>query len=151
MVYLNCYVEHQAPCVATSMCSAGMKNSAPRGWNKLILQCLALSAEPRKVHLNFWDIFQQCGSSAKKWRPFQKYPSSHGFSLTCWRSDGWKSFSVFLYRIFLHEAVAYGLIAGLGVTAGMHRMWAHRSYSAKTPLRIVLACLYCMMGQVSMQ
>nr|XP_031825342.1 stearoyl-CoA desaturase 5-like [Nomia melanderi] len=43
--------------------------------------------------------------------------------------------------------IAYGLTAGFGVTAGMHRLWAHRSYSAKTPLRIVLACLYCMMGQ----
>ncbi|XP_017753411.1 PREDICTED: stearoyl-CoA desaturase 5-like [Eufriesea mexicana] len=43
--------------------------------------------------------------------------------------------------------VAYGLVAGLGVTAGAHRLWAHRSYSAKTPLRIFLAYLYCMMGQ----
>ncbi|XP_046471035.1 stearoyl-CoA desaturase 5 [Neodiprion pinetum] len=41
----------------------------------------------------------------------------------------------------------YGLSAGLGITAGAHRLWAHRSYSAKIPLRIFLAMLYCMGGQ----
>ncbi|XP_033224628.1 acyl-CoA Delta(11) desaturase-like [Belonocnema kinseyi] len=41
----------------------------------------------------------------------------------------------------------YGTIAGYGVTAGAHRLWAHRSYSAKLPLRIFLAYLYCMAGQ----
>ncbi|XP_076277577.1 acyl-CoA Delta-9 desaturase [Lasioglossum baleicum] len=44
-------------------------------------------------------------------------------------------------------AIAYGNTAGYGVTAGMHRLWAHRCYSAKTPLRVFLALLYCMMGQ----
>ncbi|XP_076460067.1 stearoyl-CoA desaturase 5-like isoform X2 [Babylonia areolata] len=29
--------------------------------------------------------------------------------------------------------------AGLGITAGVHRLWAHRSYKAKLPLRILLA------------
>ncbi|XP_076248274.1 acyl-CoA Delta-9 desaturase [Calliopsis andreniformis] len=43
--------------------------------------------------------------------------------------------------------VAYGITAGLGITAGAHRLWAHRTYSAKTPLRIFLATLYCMAGQ----
>ncbi|RZC35556.1 FA desaturase domain containing protein, partial [Asbolus verrucosus] len=28
---------------------------------------------------------------------------------------------------------------GLGVTAGAHRLWAHRTYKAKLPLRIILA------------
>ncbi|XP_063977669.1 acyl-CoA Delta-9 desaturase-like [Diachasmimorpha longicaudata] len=41
----------------------------------------------------------------------------------------------------------YGFSAGLGITAGAHRLWAHRSYSAKLPLRIFLACLYCAAGQ----
>nr|XP_034186890.1 acyl-CoA Delta(11) desaturase-like isoform X1 [Osmia lignaria] len=44
-------------------------------------------------------------------------------------------------------SIAYGLVAGVGVTAGAHRLWAHRSYSAKVPLRIFLAYLYCMAGQ----
>jgi stearoyl-CoA desaturase (delta-9 desaturase) len=30
------------------------------------------------------------------------------------------------------------LCAGLGITAGVHRLWAHRSYKAGTPLRLVL-------------
>lgn len=30
------------------------------------------------------------------------------------------------------------VLAGLGVTAGAHRLWTHRSYKAKLPLRIVL-------------
>ncbi|XP_029170735.1 acyl-CoA Delta(11) desaturase-like [Nylanderia fulva] len=41
----------------------------------------------------------------------------------------------------------YGVLGGLGVTAGAHRFWAHRSYSAKLPLKIMLACFYCMAGQ----
>lgn len=40
-----------------------------------------------------------------------------------------------LYSIFL------GTMAGLGVTAGAHRLWSHRSYKAKLPLRIFLAFL----------
>ncbi|XP_043473146.1 acyl-CoA Delta(11) desaturase-like [Leptopilina heterotoma] len=44
----------------------------------------------------------------------------------------------------------YGISAGLGITAGAHRLWAHRSYSAKLPLRIFLAYLYCMAGQTHM-
>ncbi|XP_071558490.1 (11Z)-hexadec-11-enoyl-CoA conjugase isoform X1 [Temnothorax nylanderi] len=37
---------------------------------------------------------------------------------------------------------------GIGITAGLHRLWAHRSYSAKLPLRILLVSLYCMAGQI---
>ncbi|KOC64068.1 Stearoyl-CoA desaturase 5 [Habropoda laboriosa] len=43
--------------------------------------------------------------------------------------------------------ITYGVVAGLGITAGAHRLWAHKSYSAKIPLRIFLATLYCMAGQ----
>ncbi|XP_043249763.1 acyl-CoA Delta-9 desaturase-like [Colletes gigas] len=43
--------------------------------------------------------------------------------------------------------ICYGISCGYGITAGMHRLWAHRSYSAKTPLRIFLVCLYCIAGQ----
>lgn len=31
-----------------------------------------------------------------------------------------------------------GFISGEGVTAGAHRLWAHRTYSAKWPLRLIL-------------
>ena len=29
----------------------------------------------------------------------------------------------------------------MGITAGAHRLWAHRTYKAKTPLRILLAMM----------
>ncbi|XP_070151665.1 (11Z)-hexadec-11-enoyl-CoA conjugase isoform X3 [Polyergus mexicanus] len=43
--------------------------------------------------------------------------------------------------------ISYGILGALGVTAGAHRFWAHRSYSAKLPLKILLSYLYCMAGQ----
>ncbi|XP_059611867.1 acyl-CoA Delta-9 desaturase-like isoform X2 [Phlebotomus argentipes] len=50
------------------------------------------------------------------------------------------------YRLFTSAKLftvlfAYVLyvISGLGITAGAHRLWAHRSYKAKLPLRILLA------------
>ncbi|KAB5523933.1 hypothetical protein GE09DRAFT_1229666 [Coniochaeta sp. 2T2.1] len=36
-------------------------------------------------------------------------------------------------------SIAYYYYTGLGITAGYHRLWAHRSYKAKLPLRIFLA------------
>uniref|UniRef100_A0A1B0GM39 Fatty acid desaturase domain-containing protein n=1 Tax=Phlebotomus papatasi TaxID=29031 RepID=A0A1B0GM39_PHLPP len=30
------------------------------------------------------------------------------------------------------------VVSGLGITAGAHRLWAHRAYKAKLPLRIIL-------------
>jgi len=38
-------------------------------------------------------------------------------------------------------AVAYYFATGLGITAGYHRLWAHTSYSARTPLKIFLAAV----------
>ncbi|XP_015432262.1 PREDICTED: stearoyl-CoA desaturase 5-like [Dufourea novaeangliae] len=43
--------------------------------------------------------------------------------------------------------IGHGFISGMGITAGAHRLWAHRSYSAKVSLRIFLAYAYCMAGQ----
>lgn len=37
------------------------------------------------------------------------------------------AFAMFLY-----------VVSGLGITAGAHRLWAHRSYKAKWPLRVIL-------------
>lgn len=67
----------------------------------------------------------------------------------------WRNVLIFTY---LHLAAVYGLylvftsaklmttifaiflyqITGIGVTAGAHRLWAHRSYKAKWPLRLIL-------------
>lgn len=41
------------------------------------------------------------------------------------------------------------LMTALGVTAGAHRLWSHRSYKAKLPLRIFLAAANSMAFQVS--
>ncbi|XP_025266114.1 (11Z)-hexadec-11-enoyl-CoA conjugase [Camponotus floridanus] len=43
--------------------------------------------------------------------------------------------------------ISYAILGGLGITAGAHRFWAHRSYSATLPLKIMLTCFYCMVGQ----
>lgn len=41
----------------------------------------------------------------------------------------------------------YAILGGLGVTAGAHRFWAHRSYSATLLLKIILTCFYCTTGE----
>ncbi|XP_013790955.1 stearoyl-CoA desaturase 5-like [Limulus polyphemus] len=41
----------------------------------------------------------------------------------------------------------YGLLSGLGVTAGAHRLWSHRTYKAKWSLRLFLAFCNCIAGQ----
>ncbi|XP_033123116.1 stearoyl-CoA desaturase 5-like [Anneissia japonica] len=46
-------------------------------------------------------------------------------------------------------AVILYLLNGLGITAGAHRLWAHRSYKAKLPLRIFLAACNCIAFQNS--
>ncbi|KAJ5786744.1 uncharacterized protein N7503_011956 [Penicillium pulvis] len=38
-------------------------------------------------------------------------------------------------------AILYYFWTALGITAGYHRLWAHRSYEATLPLRIFLACV----------
>ncbi|XP_029722928.2 acyl-CoA Delta(11) desaturase isoform X2 [Aedes albopictus] len=40
-----------------------------------------------------------------------------------------------------------GGCAGFGVTAGVHRLWCHKAYKAKLPLRIILMCCYSIAGQ----
>lgn len=39
------------------------------------------------------------------------------------------------------------LMSGLGITAGAHRLWAHRTYKAKLPLRIMLGIFQTMAFQ----
>merc|ERR1719498_2194380 len=38
-------------------------------------------------------------------------------------------------------------LSGLGVTAGAHRLWSHRAYKAKLPLRFFLMLCNCMAFQ----
>ena len=38
-------------------------------------------------------------------------------------------------------AFVYYFLTGLGITAGYHRLWAHRAYNASSPLQYFLACM----------
>ncbi|XP_052041191.1 stearoyl-CoA desaturase 4 isoform X3 [Apodemus sylvaticus] len=43
--------------------------------------------------------------------------------------------------------IFYNVVAGLGITAGAHRLWSHRTYKARLPLRIFLIILNTMAFQ----
>ncbi|KAK3927186.1 Stearoyl-CoA desaturase 5 [Frankliniella fusca] len=47
-------------------------------------------------------------------------------------------------------ALFYGFgLGGFGVTAGVHRLWSHRSYKASAPMRVILACFFLASGMNS--
>ncbi|XP_015782235.1 acyl-CoA desaturase 1-like [Tetranychus urticae] len=94
-------------------------------------------------------------------------PDNHKFKLKFWKTLFFlyvHTFIPWLFYIFyylycypeeIHNFViltifsaiyAYSL-AGLGVTAGAHRFWSHKSYKAKLPLRIFLAIAFDASGQ----
>ena len=50
--------------------------------------------------------------------------------------------------IISFSALLLYIFGGIGITAGAHRLWAHRSYKAKLPLRIFLAYIDAMAFQV---
>lgn len=55
-----------------------------------------------------------------------------------------------VFNLFIKLIVGLTIhLSGLGVTAGAHRLWAHRTYKAKMPLRILLAIFYYSAGQNS--
>ena len=43
--------------------------------------------------------------------------------------------------------VAYYVVSGLGVTAGAHRLWSHRTYKATTPIKVMLMLFNCISFQ----
>ncbi|KAG5669822.1 hypothetical protein PVAND_000115 [Polypedilum vanderplanki] len=74
----------------------------------------------------------------------------------------------FIVQLSLHIGFLYGLyylialkakfytyiwffvliyVTGLGITAGAHRLWSHRSYKAKLPLRVLLLIFFTIAGQ----
>lgn len=65
-----------------------------------------------------------------------------------------KTFSYFsfisfpVYLFCLSTALTCFLLSALGITAGAHRLWSHRSYKASVPLRIFLAVSNSMAFQV---
>lgn len=51
-----------------------------------------------------------------------------------------------LNRFFI--AYILYVCGGLGITAGAHRLWSHKSYKAKAPLRIILMIFNTLAFQV---
>lgn len=45
--------------------------------------------------------------------------------------------------------IILGELGGYGITIGGHRLWAHRTFKAKTPLKIILAICFSLAGQHS--
>ncbi|XP_050685254.1 stearoyl-CoA desaturase 5-like isoform X1 [Leptidea sinapis] len=45
------------------------------------------------------------------------------------------------------QILLYGYMAGFGITAGIHRLWSHRSYKVKTPFKIFLLLCFALTGQ----
>lgn len=72
-----------------------------------------------------------------------------------------------IVQIFIHAGCLYGLYlvltqakwlttlwvfvtiytSGFGITAGVHRLWSHKAYKAKWPLRLLLVFLFTITGQ----
>ncbi|KAK9884980.1 hypothetical protein WA026_009212 [Henosepilachna vigintioctopunctata] len=70
-------------------------------------------------------------------------------------------------QLFIHIGCLYGLylclvsarfyttlfalllihLSGFGITAGAHRLWSHRAYKAKWPLKLILLVLFTITGQ----
>lgn len=53
-------------------------------------------------------------------------------------------------QVSLYQIVVYSVwaAAGLGVTAGTHRLWAHHTYKAKWPMKLLLLILQTIAFQV---
>ncbi|XP_055381401.1 acyl-CoA Delta-9 desaturase-like [Condylostylus longicornis] len=45
-----------------------------------------------------------------------------------------------LYKLYIYSHIV-GYFSSVGVTAGAHRLWAHKAYKAKWPLRLILMIL----------
>ncbi|KAI5713221.1 hypothetical protein M8J75_014648 [Diaphorina citri] len=58
----------------------------------------------------------------------------------CWPKI---SYATILWGFFI------GGVGGFGVTGGVHRLWSHRSYKARWPLRLILLLCYSVAGQNS--
>uniref|UniRef100_A0A1B0CEX9 Fatty acid desaturase domain-containing protein n=2 Tax=Lutzomyia longipalpis TaxID=7200 RepID=A0A1B0CEX9_LUTLO len=54
-------------------------------------------------------------------------------------------FSIKFYSFLWFIALIYG--SGFGITAGAHRLWSHKAYKAKLPLRLLLVFLFTIAGQ----
>ena len=54
----------------------------------------------------------------------------------------WLSLTEATWTTLIFTFIFY-IVTGFGATAGVHRLWSHRAYKAKLPLRILLAYFNC--------
>ncbi|KAL0132474.1 hypothetical protein PUN28_000316 [Cardiocondyla obscurior] len=62
------------------------------------------------------------------------------FIYACFTFDFLKNLKTTAWFLFLY------ISGGFGVTGGVHRLWTHRAYKAKWPLRVILAVAYSSAG-----
>lgn len=76
------------------------------------------------------------------WRNVALFVILHtGALIGLWQILFIAKWQTFAWCIFLWVA------SGMGITAGAHRLWAHRSYKARFPLRALLVALNCIAFQ----
>ncbi|XP_014485908.1 PREDICTED: acyl-CoA Delta(11) desaturase-like, partial [Dinoponera quadriceps] len=63
----------------------------------------------------------------------------YGLYLMCFQAKYWTTLWVFVF----------GYISIIGVSAGAHRLWSHRSYKAKWPMKLILMILQTACYQLS--
>ncbi|GBP22729.1 Delta(9)-fatty-acid desaturase fat-7 [Eumeta japonica] len=79
-----------------------------------------------------WFLYNAAMGLWPKWQTWLFFSNTHDYRPT---------------TIFLMTVLLILRMTGFGVTAGAHRYWCHRSYKAKTPLRLILLLCYTMAGQ----
>src|SRR5262249_47193955 len=67
-----------------------------------------------------------------------------------WATLIWCKFHLIVPGYRFISAYFLYVIGGLGITAGAHRLWSHRSYKANAPLRFILTVFNCIALQVSL-
>ena len=68
---------------------------------------------------------------------------------TCVPKENTKPLLTCYFIVCVFSAIGLYLCGGIGITAGAHRLWAHRTYKAKLPLRILLGMFNCVALQVN--
>ncbi|KAL7643600.1 UNVERIFIED_CONTAM: hypothetical protein RMT77_005583 [Armadillidium vulgare] len=93
--------------------------------------------EERKLEINFKQIYRNLKNldySKVSWRNVTLFVLLHIYSVY----GLYLLFTACMWRTIAFTYLLYFLSA-MGITMGAHRLWSHRSYKAKMPLRIFLA------------
>lgn len=80
------------------------------------------------------------------YRLFFRFPNIRLITFLWGKSDKFTTTNICNH--YYVKGVFLGLISALGVSVDAHRLWTHRSYKAKLPLRIFLMLCFVISGQV---